>query len=294
MPLIRRIDMQIIDKIFRMEDGYVLDFSNRTMSQFFNEDLNIDIDHEKYREDGTSKARRLRCFLRKADVGTAVHVLKTLWEYREARRTLTGEEERVANAHAQLIAVLNRIEGKPSQPASPQSVSPAPVEKPDYAGLLGELMGMHSIEPQRRGYAFEAFLKRLFNAFGLLPGGGFRTTGEQIDGSFVLAGETYLLEAKWQNAMTSAADLREFQGKLDARMTWARGLFVSYTGFTADGLIAYGRGGSVICMDGLDLHDAFKGEIPLNNVLEQKVRRSVETGEVLARVRDLFPTAWKP
>ena len=33
-----------------------------------------------------------------------------------------------------------------------------------------------------------------------------------------------------------------------------------------------------------------KGEIPLNHVLEHKVRRSVETGEVLARVRDLFPS----
>jgi hypothetical protein len=43
-------------------------------------------------------------------------------------------------------------------------------------------------------------------------------------------------------------------------------------------------------MDGLDLHDTLKGEIPLNHVLEQKVRRSVETGEVFARVRDLFPS----
>ena len=85
--------------------------------------------------------------------------------------------------------------------------------------------------------------------------------------------------------------LHAFQGKLNARVNWARGLFVSYSGFTQDGLTAYGRGGSVVCMDGLDLHDALQGEIPLNHVLEHKVRRSVETGEVLARVRDLFPTS---
>jgi hypothetical protein len=85
------------------------------------------------------------------------------------------------------------------------------------------------------------------------------------------------------------ADPYTFQGKLNARVNWARGLFVSYSGFTQDGLMACGRGGSVVCMDGLDLHDALQGEIPLNHVLEQKVRRSVETGEVLARVRDLFP-----
>jgi len=32
---IRSIDMQIIDKIFAMESGYVLDFSDRTMARFF-------------------------------------------------------------------------------------------------------------------------------------------------------------------------------------------------------------------------------------------------------------------
>ena len=52
---IRSIDMQIIDKIFGMEGGYVLDFSDRTMAQFFAEELNIDIDHDRYRDDGGSK-----------------------------------------------------------------------------------------------------------------------------------------------------------------------------------------------------------------------------------------------
>lgn len=291
---IRSIDMQIIDKIFGMEDGYVLDFSDRSMAQFFAEDLNIDIDHLRYRDEGSSKAKRLRCFLRKEDTNTAVRVLNALWEYREARRALTGQKETVANAHAQLLNLTNRLQGKAPPSAAPPQPPPPAFDKPNYVGLLGELMALHSIEPQRRGYAFEDFLKRLFGAFGLLPRGGFRTTGEQIDGSFMLAGETYLLEAKWHNGMTPAADLYTFQGKLNARVSWARGLFVSYSGFTPDGITAYSRGScSVVCMDGLDLHDALKAEIPLNHVLEQKVRRSVETGEVLARVRDLFSTTIK-
>jgi hypothetical protein len=155
--------------------------------------------------------------------------------------------------------------------------------------MLGDLMQLNELPPQPRGYAFEKFLTRSFNAFGLLARGGFRTVGEQIDGSFVLGSETYLVEARWQNAMTPAADLYAFRGKVSARATWARGLFISYSGFTADGLTAYGRGGNVICMDGLDLSDSLSRELPLNHVLEQKVRSSVETGKVLARVRDLFP-----
>jgi hypothetical protein len=285
-PTIRSIDMQFIDKIFAMEGGYVLDFSDRTMAQFFAEELNIDIDDPRYRDDGGSKGKRLRCFLRKEDTDSVVRALNALWNYREMRRALTGQDERVPNAHAQLLNLLNRLQGKPTPPTKPP---PPAFEQPNYVGLLGDLTTLHNLAPQRRGYAFEDFLKQVFNAFGLLPRGGFRTTGEQIDGSFVLAGETYLLEAKWQNDLTPVADLYTFQGKLNARVNWARGLFVSYSGFTQDGLAAYGRGGSVVCMDGLDLHDALQGEIPLNHVLEQKVRRSVETGEVLARVRDLFP-----
>jgi hypothetical protein len=286
---IRSLDMQIIDKIFQMEGGYVLDFSDRTMPIFFAEELNVDIDDPRYRDDGTSKARRLRCFLRKEDTNTAIRTLNALWQYRETRRALTGKDEWLPNAHAQLLNLLNRLQGKPSQPFAPQPFPPSPFEKPNYAGFLGELIALSKLTPQPRGFAFEGLLRRLFSAFGLLPRDGFRTVGEQIDGSFVLAGETYLLEAKWHNEQTPAADLHIFQGKLSKRVNWARGLFVSYSGFSRDGLTAYGRGGSVVCMDGLDLHDALQGEIPLNHVLEQKVRRSVETGEVLVRVRDLFP-----
>jgi hypothetical protein len=44
-----------------------------------------------------------------------------------------------------------------------------------------------------------------------------------------------------------------------------------------------------ILMDGLDMHDTLAREIPLNHVLEQKVRPAAETGESMARVRELFP-----
>lgn len=286
MPVIRSAEMYLIDKLFDMEGGYVLNFSNRTMSNFFSYEFNVDIDASEYCDDGMSKAKRLRCFLQKADTVMCVRVLRALWRHREAQRTLSGREEHVSNAHAQLLNLINRLEGNPTTTDTP----PAPAfEKPNYVTLLRELVQLTELDPQPRGYAFERFLTRLFGSFGLLPRGGFRTTGEQIDGSFVLGNETYLVEARWQNALTPIADLYAFKGKVSARTTWARGLFVSYSGFTADGLTAYGRGGNIVFMDGLDLSDALSREYPLNHVLEQKVRNSVETGNVLARVRDLFP-----
>ena len=41
---IRTMDMLVIDNVFGMGDGYVLDFSNHTFSQFFAEELGVDID----------------------------------------------------------------------------------------------------------------------------------------------------------------------------------------------------------------------------------------------------------
>lgn len=131
-------------------------------------------------------------------------------------------------------------------------------------------------------------LKRLFDAYGLAAQDPFRLKGEQIDGSFQLGNETYLVEAKWQNLATGVADLCTFHGKIEQKAAWTRGLFVSNSGFTPDGLAAFGRGKRVICMDGLDLYDTLDSEIPLNLVLEGKVRRAAETGAPFVQVRELF------
>jgi integrase len=116
----------------------------------------------------------------------------------------------------------------------------------------------------------------------------FKLRGEQIDGSFQLGGEIYLLEAKWHSQPIGVADLHTFHGKIEQKAAWTRGLFVSNSGFTDDGLVAFGRGKRVICMDGLDLYDMLNKEISIIDVLERKVRRAAEIGLPFVRVRDLF------
>src|ERR1700730_16644489 len=105
MPRIRQLDVGLLDRIFGMEGGYVLCFSDRTMREFFANELNIDIDDPRYAVDGTSKGRRLRCFLRLVDAQTAVRVLHALWEKREVDRQLFGVDETMPIAHGQLLAI---------------------------------------------------------------------------------------------------------------------------------------------------------------------------------------------
>jgi hypothetical protein len=157
-----------------------------------------------------------------------------------------------------------------------------------YRRLEDTLQKLAAFESQARGYASEAFLKTLFDSFGLKARDAFKLRGEQIDGSFVLGTEIYLLEAKWQNAMSGVGDLHAFHGKIEQKAAWARGLFVSYSGFSEDGLHAFGRGKRVVCMDGLDIADALMRDIAISDVIDRKVRRAAETGLAFVRFRDLF------
>ncbi len=286
MPSIRSIDMLFLDDLFEMGSGYVLDFSNPTFSRFFADELNVDIDDPVYAEHGGSKGKRLRCYLQKVDAQTVVRTLRALWEYREAVREHRGKTETIENAQGRLLSLINRVEGKPD---TSTSKTPRPVfDGPKLLALREALIQLSALEPQARGYAFEALLRDLFNLFGLEAKEPFRLKGEQIDGSFMLQGEIYLVEAKWQAAPTGVADLHTFHGKLEQKAAWTRGLFVSNSGFTEDGLAAFGKGKRVICMDGLDLFETLSRELPLNHVLEKKVRRAAETGQPFVRVRDLF------
>jgi hypothetical protein len=147
------------------------------------------------------------------------------------------------------------------------------------------------MSPHDRGFEFERFLSDLFGHFGLAPRGSFRLIGEQIDGSFVLHAETYLLEAKGQEAPLGNAELLIFSGKVTGKAEWSRGLLVSYSGFTGDGLEAFGRGRktNIVCMSGVDLRCTVTGRLSLIDVLNRKVRHAAETNEAFAPVQKLFP-----
>lgn len=62
MSSLKTIEKNKLEKLLEMGGGYVLNFSNNSFSQFFRENVNIDIDDTKYLFMGSSKANRLRAF----------------------------------------------------------------------------------------------------------------------------------------------------------------------------------------------------------------------------------------
>jgi hypothetical protein len=287
---IRSIDMRLIDDLFEMGGGYVLNFSNKTFAEFFDEELGINIDDPRYDVEGTSKAKRLRFFLKTCDPQVRIQTLLALWEYREVDRRRYRTKETIKDAEEEFYALIERLGGK--RPAEKKRASAqqatTQIDPSLSCELKTKLMGVCQLDPQARGYAYEKFLKDLFDANGLAARASFRLVGEQIDGSFELAAETYLLEARWTSSQTGATDLRSFNGKVEEKAAWSRGLFVSYSGFTPDGLAAFGRGKRVVCMDGLDLYEMLDKNLSFADVVARKVRRAAESGNPFVRVRDLY------
>lgn len=290
MGTIRPVEMSFIDDLFEMGGGYVLEFTNQTFAEFFADELNVHIDDPKYQAGGTSKAKRLRFFLKNCEPRLRIRTLLALWEYREAYRRRNRIAETIPDAQDAFYSMIERLGGK--RPASKKQATPAEApagfDSARAQALIQSLLELNQLDPHPRGYAFERFLKELFDANGLTARASFRLVGEQIDGSFELSSETYLLEAKWTAPAIGVADLRSFEGKVADKAAWSRGLFVSESGFTADGLRAFGRGKRVVCMDGLDLYEMLQRGLPFSDVMARKVRRAAESGEPFIRVRDLY------
>ncbi|HDS0926904.1 restriction endonuclease [Pseudomonas sp. TYF_15] len=290
MPKIKPFDMKLLDLLFEMEGGYVLDFSNATFSRFFLGELEIDIDDQLFTADGTSKAKRFRSFLNLADTQTCVRALKAVWAHRQARLLYEGRDDPVANAEGRFLTLIQDLESGTSSSgvAGDPFAAVRKVSVDEAAKLKQALLDIHKLAPQARGYAFETFLQQLFEASNLQPRAPFRNTGEQIDGSFMCRGDIYLVEAKWVTNPVGAGELHVLQGKINEKAAWTRGVFISYYGFTDVGLEAFGRGKSLVCISGKDIRDALDKQIPFADVIDRKVRAAAETGSVFVEVNSLF------
>jgi len=156
--------------------------------------------------------------------------------------------------------------------------------------LRDALLVIEKLPPQQKGFQFEQLLSSLFGIFDLQPRGSFRVVGEQIDGSLDFENHTYLIEAKFQARPVGQDHLLVFRGKVEGKATWSRGIFISISGFTEDGLVALskGRPTNLIAMNGQDLYFVLDGEMSLDQVIRLKARHAAETGAVMVSVQQLL------
>lgn len=276
------------EKFLGMSSGYVLNFSDRTFAEFVADSTGRNIFDPRYNYASGSKANRLRAFWTTEDNQLVGKLMSDMLDF-ACEGVRTG-----ALAEECRRTVLRLLQDSPvTQPRTkveaPTDSKPtiAPKHHERLAGMLKEVM---QLAPNQRGFAFERFLDDTFAVFNLAPRKSFRLVGEQIDGSFHLASETYLVEAKWQDPQIGNRELQAFAGTVRTKAIWSRGLYVSYSGFSEEGLTAFGRGDAtrIICIDGLELWQTIQNALDLAEVLSLKTRRAAETGRAYVSVRDLF------
>jgi len=294
---IKGLDLKLVGDLFGT--SYVMDFTNQTYADFFRDDVGIEIYNDAYLvENGNSKGKRLRTFLQRGQNAAIVKALHGLWQWRVLylATSFLGETDNVPQARERLSELIVRLGGAPiagNKSEPPQTTAPAPSSRPSESVLLAleqEFLSLSAMDeqPQERGLAFERFLKKWFDAWGLDPHAAFSTKSEQIDGSFQHDNTTYLVEAKWHTKPTSGGMLHAFQGKLQERPDWTRGLYVSYGGYSDQSFDAF-TAKRLIMMDGRDIYHAVNRRLDLGEVIRRKVRHHSENRQPFAKVTDLFP-----
>src|SRR5713226_4644818 len=108
MVQLKHSEKRILEDALDMGSGYVLNFSDRTFAEFF-DDQGITIYQERYEFNGTSKAKHMRAFVEVEDAFTVCRVMRQLWEHRESipqydKADLNGQLK------SRFFALLDRLE----------------------------------------------------------------------------------------------------------------------------------------------------------------------------------------
>ena len=284
MSDLQNAEKLFLEKILKMESGYCLGFTNASFARLFQDELKINIYDDRFSNFGDSKANRMRSFWAQATnkgVAKLLNYLFTNWD-------IYNSDATNANLPTKAFDIVYRLDPSLRKSTSSPSIVYDVITLNELNQKFRELTAMSNL--QSRGFAFERFLNELFECFNLEPRSSFRLTGEQIDGSFICDGNTYLVEAKWHESTIGSRELYSFYSQIEAKTKWARGLFISLNGFSKDGLEAFAKGRStnMIGMDGQDLYFILQGEISLPEVIRLKTRKAAEEGTFFIPVFDII------
>jgi hypothetical protein len=272
------LEKRKLEQFLGMASGYVLDFSNRTFAEFVLDSTGCDIYDSRYDYGSGSKANRLRAFWLKEPNSVVGKLMNEMIEY-------GGGREDLKEPCRQIVARLLHGGGPPVQTASQHNEQFAQQQRLSQTlRQLKDEYGSLCVETDRSkaGLAMEGLLNRMFEIFKLRPRLPFRIVGEQIDGSFDLDAQTYLLESKWEKHPLPEEPLLVFRGKIEGKSTFTRGVFIALNGISgpARDAITRGKAPSFFVMDGYDLLMILSEAIDLADFLRRRVRLLAEEGRV--------------
>lgn len=276
------LERESFEMLFDMGGGYVLDFSNRTFEEFVYEKIEINI-YKRY--PNLSKAKILRAIINDFDDKTVGKLFLELLRYMKVKKLIREDHQDLFN---ECVKTGNKLIGRTNiiKPVVEKNRKEE-TQNVDFLKFKDELLKLLKIDSaQARGFAFERFLKCYFEDSGLDPRGSFKIEGEQIDGSFILHNEIYLLEAKWTSKKIDKGDLVEFNEKVSSKSNFTRGLYISYSGYSEEALNTFDKGRkiSIVLMTVEELYDSIDCKRKFQEIVWEKFRALAEEGEFFKKV----------
>jgi len=283
MSDLTNLEKRKLEKLLGMGDGYVLNFSNKTFTEFVMDSTGRNIFDAKYDYASGSKANRLRAFWLKEENKV---VGKLMSEMLDESYGFIGPEVPLALKEDCHCIIKRLLEGGASESRADVQPNQEFVQQRRSQALnqLKEDFFLLTAESDRSlaGLKLEKLLNRLFEIFGLQPREPFRVVGEQIDGSFQFDSHIYLMESKWEKHALPEADLLVFRGKIEGKSTFTRGVFIALNDISnpARDAITRGKAPSFFVMNGHDLLMILSEAMSLTDFLKQRVRLLGEEGRV--------------
>jgi hypothetical protein len=149
---------------------------------------------------------------------------------------------------------------------------------------------------QKRGRVFERILTSMLSKEEMEPHTSMRPSGEEIDGSFAVGDNFYLLEAKWHAEPIPASSLYSFRGKLEGKITGTIGVFFSMSDYSRDAPDALLRGKqlNMILFSHSDLLLIEDGKITMREAMRAKRRYAADYGSPFYPLNANLPELKKP
>lgn len=123
MVQLNRSQIRIIEEAMSYPQGrgYVLDLSDRTIAEFFEDEFKIDFDDQKYLAKGSSKRNRLKTFIELENAHVVAKVLRALWDHREGlitRSCSIFDKNIEIETKKKFLQIIVEVEGKSGIPNS--------------------------------------------------------------------------------------------------------------------------------------------------------------------------------
>lgn len=172
-------------------------------------------------------------------------------------------------------------DSRPGGHGSPQS-SPRPVVHETALQRVRELIDP-AVNAQHRGRQLEFVVFDLLQKEHLAPERNIVIPGEQIDHSFVLDGQHYLVECKWETDPIGLPALHLFSAKVGHKAEGTFGVMLSMSGFVIDINEKASRGGRLNCVGLLhqDLIRVLEGRSTWTEIVRRARRAASQRSEFL-------------